>query len=99
MYVDLYFNFMSKHTKKVGLVGKYGTRYGSSIRKHLKKIEVSQHQKYVCSFCGKKKIERISVGIWSCKGCYRTVSGGAWTLCTQAAITTRGTIRRLRELL
>lgn len=90
---------MTKHTKKVGPVGKYGTRYGSSIRKHLKKIEISQHKNYDCNFCGKKKVKRTSVGIWSCKGCNRTVSGGAWTLYTQAAITARGTIRRLRELI
>ena len=43
----------SKRTKKVGIVGKYGTRYGASLRKQIKKIEVSQHSKYFCSFCGK----------------------------------------------
>lgn len=43
----------SKRTKKVGIVGKYGTRYGASLRKQIKKIEVSQHSKYFCPFCGK----------------------------------------------
>lgn len=43
----------SKRTKKVGIVGKYGTRYGASLRKQIKKTEVSQHSKYLCSFCGK----------------------------------------------
>lgn len=89
---------MSRHTKKVGPVGKYGPRYGSSIRKHLKKIEISQHSTFECNFCGKKKVKRISVGIWSCKSCHKFTAGGAWTLFTQAAITARGTIRRLREL-
>uniref|UniRef100_A0A2K5CPA2 60S ribosomal protein L37a n=1 Tax=Aotus nancymaae TaxID=37293 RepID=A0A2K5CPA2_AOTNA len=37
---------------KVGIVGKYGTRYGASLRKMVKKIEISQHAKYTCSFCG-----------------------------------------------
>uniref|UniRef100_A0A8C5Q5S3 60S ribosomal protein L37a n=1 Tax=Leptobrachium leishanense TaxID=445787 RepID=A0A8C5Q5S3_9ANUR len=44
---------MAKRTKKVGIVGKYGTRYGASLRKMVKKIEISQHAKYTCSFCGK----------------------------------------------
>jgi large subunit ribosomal protein L37Ae len=39
----------------VGITGKYGTRYGASIRKVIKKMEVSQHSKYSCTFCGKDK--------------------------------------------
>lgn len=46
----------SKRTKKVGIVGKYGTRYGASLRKQIKKIEVAQHSKYFCSFCGKVRV-------------------------------------------
>ncbi|KAK4723987.1 hypothetical protein R3W88_026766 [Solanum pinnatisectum] len=30
-----------------------GTRYGASLRKQSKKMEVSQHSKYFCEFCGK----------------------------------------------
>ena len=44
---------MAKRTKKVGVTGKYGTRYGSSIRKIVKKFELQQHAKYVCPTCGK----------------------------------------------
>ena len=44
---------MAKRTKKVGIVGKYGTRYGSSLRKIIKKFEISQHATYVSPFCGK----------------------------------------------
>jgi len=35
---------MAKRTAKVGIVGKYGTRYGGSIRKQIKRIEVAQHR-------------------------------------------------------
>lgn len=48
--------FQAKRTKKVGIVGKYGTRYGASLRKMVKKIEITQHSKYTCSFCGKVSI-------------------------------------------
>jgi len=37
---------MAKRTKKVGIVGKYGTRYGASLRKLIKRMEISQHKKY-----------------------------------------------------
>jgi ribosomal protein L37AE/L43A len=36
---------MGRRTKKVGIAGKYGTRYGASLRKLVRKIEVSQHAK------------------------------------------------------
>ena len=38
-------NTMGKRTKKVGITGKYATRYGASLRKNMKKTEISQHSK------------------------------------------------------
>ncbi|KAE8624981.1 hypothetical protein XENTR_v10006117, partial [Xenopus tropicalis] len=54
---------MAKRTKKVGIVGKYWTWYGASLRKMVKKIEINQHAKYTCSFCGKTKMKRKAIGI------------------------------------
>ncbi|KAL7577679.1 hypothetical protein ACA910_000993 [Epithemia clementina (nom. ined.)] len=88
---------MGKRTKKVGITGKYGTRYGSTLRKLLRKIEVSQHSTYRCVFCGKDNVKRTCVGIWECKSCRKVVAGGAYTLSTPAAITVRSTIGRLRK--
>uniref|UniRef100_A0A7S1V704 Ribosomal protein L37a n=1 Tax=Sexangularia sp. CB-2014 TaxID=1486929 RepID=A0A7S1V704_9EUKA len=88
---------MAKRTKKVGITGKYGTRYGATLRKQIKKQEISQHAKYTCSFCGKDSVKRLAVGIWKCKSCRKTVSGGAYVLNTIAASTCRSTIRRLRD--
>lgn len=50
----------TKRTRKVGIVGKYGTRYGASLRKVIKKMEVSQHSKYFCDFCGKVRRPPLS---------------------------------------
>ncbi len=89
---------MAKRTKKVGVTGKYGTRYGASLRKTVKKMEITQHATYTCTFCGKDSVKRTAVGIWKCKGCHKVIAGGAWTVGTTAASTVRSTIRRLREL-
>jgi len=88
---------MATRTKKVGIVGKYGTRYGASLRKIIKKMEVSQHSKYFCNFCGKFSTKRTAVGIWGCKACGKLVAGGAYVLNTASSVTVRSTIRRLRE--
>jgi large subunit ribosomal protein L37Ae len=55
-------------------------RYGASLRKQVKKAEVSQHARYICTFCGKNTVKRKAVGIWECKGCNKTVAGGAYTV-------------------
>ncbi|EXB38355.1 60S ribosomal protein L37a [Morus notabilis] len=88
---------ITKRTKKAGIVGKYGTRYGASLRKQIKKMEVSQHSKFFCEFCGKYAVKRKAVGIWGCKDCGKVKAGGAYTLNTASAVTVRSTIRRLRE--
>ena len=44
---------MAKRTKKVGILGKYGTRYGMAQRKTIKKFEISQRATYTCPFCCK----------------------------------------------
>ncbi|KAB2626901.1 60S ribosomal protein L37a, partial [Pyrus ussuriensis x Pyrus communis] len=79
----------TKRTKKAGIVGKYGTRYGASLRKQIKKMEVSQHSKYFCELCGKV----LTLLLRRCK----VKGGGAYTLNTASAVTVRSTIRRLRE--
>merc|ERR1711957_70745 len=91
---------MAKRTKKGGIVGKYGTRYGASLRKTVKKMEISQHARYICSFCGKENMKRKAVGIWRCgnNNCRVVVAGGAWNLSTTAAASVRSAVRRLREL-
>ncbi|RZC86542.1 hypothetical protein C5167_029894 [Papaver somniferum] len=95
---------MTKRTKRI--VGKYGTRYGASLRKQIKKMEISQHSKYFCesverfvvlSFLHQYAVKRKAVGIWGCKDCGKVKAGGAYTLNTASAVTVRSTIRRLRE--
>jgi large subunit ribosomal protein L37Ae len=51
---------MAKRTRKAGVVGKYGVRYGGAIRKIVKKFELQQRAKYVCPPCGKVRIAPLS---------------------------------------
>ena len=90
---------MGKRTKKVGICGKYGIRYGASIRKNIKKMEVSQHSKYNCVFCGKDSVKRQSTGIWKCRSCKKVIAGGAYMLNTPPAVTAKTTIGRMRKLI
>jgi large subunit ribosomal protein L37Ae len=64
----------------------------------VKKLEVSQHAKFQCTFCGKDTVKRTATGIWKCRHCCVTVSGGAYTISTPAAVAVRSTIRRLRDV-
>ena len=88
---------MARRTKKVGIVGKYATRYGASLRKTIKKIEISQRKKYPCPFCGKDAIKRTNVGIWTCQNCQKAIAGGAYTPTTPAGLACRASVKRLRE--
>ena len=89
---------MAKRTAKVGITGKYGTRYGASLRKVAKKFEVLQHAKYACPFCGKDSVKRTAAGIWDCRACNKTIAGGCWQFATAAAAAARSTINRLKKV-
>lgn len=87
----------ARRTQKVGICGKYGTRYGATLRKLLRKVEVQQHSKYTCVFCGKDSVKRVVTGIWKCGSCSKVQSGGAFVLATPAATSVRTNISRLRK--
>ena len=88
---------MENRTRKVGITGKYATRYGQKLRKQVKAIEILQRTKSICPFCGKKSIKREAAGIWKCRGCRRAIAGGAWEFVTTEATTAKTTINRLKK--
>merc|ERR1711908_74450 len=89
---------MAKRTKKVGICGKYGTRYGATLRKVVKKFEISQDATYVSPFCGKNSVKRVAGGIWKCKRTNKKIAGGSYTMSTTAATTAKATIMRLKRI-
>ena len=60
-------------------------------------MEVTQHAKYTCTFCGKNAVKRTATGIWNCGRCKKVMAGGAYVLSTSAAITVRTAIARARK--
>jgi len=70
---------LSRRTKKVGIVGKFGPRYGLRVRKQIAKIEIEKKRKHTCPRCRYIAIKRIHTGIWKCKHCGFVFAGGAYT--------------------
>ncbi len=75
---------MAKRTKKVRMAARYGPRYGVKIRHKVIKVEEREKQWHVCPRCGKKKVKRVSTGIWECKSCGAKFAGGAYLPVTTA---------------
>mmetsp|Transcript_1982 Transcript_1982/g.2737 ORF Transcript_1982/g.2737 Transcript_1982/m.2737 type:complete len:83 (-) Transcript_1982:478-726(-) len=71
---------MGRATKKVLLCGKFGPRYGSTLKKKYLSIMKALINKQLCSECGKRSIFRIQYSIWKCKKCEKVFSGGAYKL-------------------
>ncbi len=75
--------------KVVGIAGRFGARYGSSLRKRWKAVMERRYAEYKCPYCGKIGVlERIAVGIWRCPRCGAVWAGGAYTPSTEVGATT-----------
>uniref|UniRef100_A0A7C1P600 Large ribosomal subunit protein eL43 n=1 Tax=Thermofilum pendens TaxID=2269 RepID=A0A7C1P600_THEPE len=71
---------MGKHTKIVGPAGRFGARYGSTLRKKVALIERKMRAKHRCPRCDTLgSLRRVSIGVWTCKKCGYTFAGGAYT--------------------
>jgi large subunit ribosomal protein L37Ae len=65
-------------TKKVGITGKYGPRYGTKTKKVVLEIEKREEKERVCPYCERRALKRIAAGIWFCKKCKAKFAGGAY---------------------
>jgi len=86
---------MGRKTKKVGPTRGFGSRYGATVRKRYMDIVSEMRKPHRCPQCHSLKVRRRSVGVWECRKCGFTFTGGAYTpstkLGTIAARTAKGT--------
>lgn len=77
---------MGKRTKKVGPTRGLGARYGAMVRKRYIKVVKEMKKPHRCPQCGLQRVKRVSVGVWKCRKCGFTFTGGAYTPITKLGI-------------
>ncbi len=69
---------MARRTRQVGVVGRYGPRYGVRIRRRVQEIDETRRSVHVCPKCQAPKVQRRSSGVWQCRHCGHVFAGGAY---------------------
>ena len=70
-------------TKKLGIVARFGARYGRGVKARFLAVELKEKKKHFCLSCGFRKVKRVSTALYKCLKCEKTFAGGAYTLKTQ----------------
>ena len=88
---------MAKRTQKTGLTARYGPRYGVSVRRRAGSALKKKSREYTCPSGQYSKVRRKVAGIWECKKCGHTFTGGVWEPFTRASEANNRVIRRSME--
>ena len=75
---------MAKGTKKVGMTGKYGPRYGVKIRKQIKSVSRHMAKPQRCPECQADSVKRVASGIWKCRHCNLKFAASAYSVRTRS---------------
>ncbi len=65
---------------KLGPAGRYGVRYGRSIKQKVIDVEKRQRGWHKCPYCNKARVKRVSAGIWHCRSCKARFTGRAYEI-------------------
>ena len=66
-----------------------GSRYGATVRKRYIKVVEEMKKPHRCPQCGLQRVKRVSVGVWKCRKCGFTFTGGAYTPTTKLGIVSK----------
>jgi large subunit ribosomal protein L37Ae len=86
---------MGRKTKKVAMTRGLGTRYGATVRKRYIKILQQAKKIHKCPQCGAEAVKRQSIGVWNCKKCNVTFTGGAYTPVTKLGVVAKRQVKSL----
>ncbi len=67
-------------TKKIGIAGRFGPRYGTRVKSAIRQIESKVRERQLCPVCKRKAVKRVAAGIWKCKKCGVKFSGSAYVV-------------------
>jgi len=70
-----------------------GARYGSTLRKRYIKVLSETKKAHKCPQCGSASIRRESVGVWNCRKCGLTFTGGAYTPVTKLGVVAKRAVK------
>ncbi len=65
-------------TKKIGIAGRLGARYGLKVRKRYADVMSASKKKQKCPYCARLTVKRVSVGIYHCSKCNSEFTGRAY---------------------
>jgi large subunit ribosomal protein L37Ae len=65
-------------TKKVGIAGKFGARYGKSVKDRYRDVSRISKSRHKCPSCLKLGLKRTAPGIWLCCKCGHKMAGKAY---------------------
>lgn len=71
---------MANKLKKVKSSGRFGARYGRSVRSKMADAETKQRVKQICPYCKKSGVKRLSKGIWKCSKCNKKFASDTFYL-------------------
>jgi len=80
-------------TKKVGPTGGLRSRYGAAVRKRYIEVVTETKKRHRCPQCHALTVKRQSVGVWECRKCGFTFTGGAYTPSTKLGVTAKRAAR------
>lgn len=76
-------------TKKIGPTGGLKARYGATVRKRYIEVMKETKKQHGCPQCHTFAVKRQSVGVWKCRKCGFTFTGGAYVPSTKLGETAK----------